>query len=157
MPLILAIEPDKRQAAQLKVLVRNRLRADLVLADTTELALEAIGNRIPDLVLVPALLSPEEDGALAAALRVIAAAAHVQTLTIPVFSASHSKKSPVKTGGLLSKLLGSGNDETPEGCDPAVFADQIAAYLADAAAGACAGQRLGAARRSVDRARFAGW
>jgi len=62
MPLILAIEPDKRQAAQLKVLVRNRLRADLVLADTTELALEAIGNRIPDLVLVPALLSPEEDG-----------------------------------------------------------------------------------------------
>ena len=105
MPLILAIEPDKRQAAQLKVLVKNRLHADLVLADTTELALEAIGNRIPDLVLVPALLSPEEDGALNAALRVIAAAAHVQTLTIPVFASASTKTATAKTGGLLSKLL----------------------------------------------------
>src|SRR5437773_4040087 len=134
MPLILAIEPDKRQAAQLKVLVRNRIRADLILADTTELALEAIGDRIPDLVLVPALLSPEEDGALNAALRVIAAAAHVQTLTIPVFASSHTKKAPVKTGGLLAKLLAGKAEAAPEGCDPAVFGDQIAAYLADAAA-----------------------
>jgi len=134
MALILAIEPDKRQAAQLKVLVKNRLHADLVLADTTELALEAIGNRIPDLVLVPALLSPEEDGALNAALRVIAAAAHVQTLTIPVFAPSHTKKAPAKSGGLLSKLLAGKNETAPEGCDPAVFGDQIAAYLADVAA-----------------------
>src|SRR5213082_2827544 len=134
MPLILAIEPDKRQAAQLKVLVRNRLRADLVLADTTELALEAIGDRIPDLVLVPALLSPEEDGALNAALRVIAAAAHVQTLTIPVFASGQVKKAPPKSGGLLSKLLPAKSEGAPEGCDPAVFGDQIAAYLAEAAA-----------------------
>ena len=42
MPLILAIEPDKRQAAQLKVLVKNRLRADLILADTTEPALGSL-------------------------------------------------------------------------------------------------------------------
>jgi len=134
MPLILAIEPDKRQAAQLKVLVKNRLHADLVLADTTELALEAIGNRIPDLVLVPALLSPEEDGALNAALRVIAAAAHVQTLTIPVFASASTKKATVKTGGLLSKLLTNKSEGAPEGCDPAVFGDQIAAYLAEIAA-----------------------
>jgi hypothetical protein len=134
MPLILAIEPDKRQAAQLKVLVKNRLRADLILADTTELALEAIGDRIPDLVLVPALLSPEEDGALNQALRVIAHAAHVQTLTIPVFAASGAKAAAPKTGGLLSKLLAGKSEGAPEGCDPAVFGDQIAEYLAEAAA-----------------------
>src|SRR5436309_11526471 len=133
MPLILAIEPDKRQAAQLKVLVKNRLRADLILADTTELALEAIGDRIPDLVLVPALLSPEEDGALNQALRVIAHAAHVQTLTIPVFASASAKPAPAKTGGLLSKLLAGKNEGAPEGCDPAVFGDQIAEYLAEAA------------------------
>ena len=34
MPIILAIEPDRRQAAQLKAVVRGRLRANLVLADT---------------------------------------------------------------------------------------------------------------------------
>src|SRR5882672_6090490 len=84
MPIILAIEPDRRQAAHLTGLVRQRVNAELILADTTEGALDAIGNRIPDLVL--ALLSPQDDAALAAALRVIAAAAHVRTLTIPVLS-----------------------------------------------------------------------
>ena len=87
MPLILAIEPDRRQAAQLSVVVRKRVHAELILVDTTERALDAIGNRMPDLVLVPALLSPQDDAALAAALRVIAAAARVQMLTIPVLGA----------------------------------------------------------------------
>src|SRR2546429_653708 len=108
MPLILAIEPDKRQAAQLKVLVRNRVHADLVLADTTELALEAIGDRIPDLVLVPALLSPEEDGALNAALRVIAAAAHVQTLTIPVFAAASGRRGERAPAGRAARARAAG-------------------------------------------------
>ena len=76
MPLILAVEPDRRQAAQLTSVIR-RVGAELVLADTTEHALDAIGSRVPDLVLVPALLSPQDDAALAGALRVIAAAALV--------------------------------------------------------------------------------
>src|SRR3954465_12169789 len=86
MPIILAIEPDRRQRHALGAVVRHRVGAELVLADTTEGALEAIGNRVPDLVLVPALLAPQDDAALAAALRVIAAAAHVRTLTIPVLA-----------------------------------------------------------------------
>ena len=133
MPLILAVEPDRRQASQLKKLVRSGVGAELVLADTTERALDAIGNRIPDLVLIPALLSPQDDEALATALRVIAAAAHVQTLTIPVFAASTASVS--KKGGMLAKLgLGRSRSASLEGCDPDVFAEQIAAYLADAAA-----------------------
>src|ERR1700704_6215852 len=100
MPLILAIEPERRQAAQLKRLVRSIVDADLVLGDTTELALEAIGDRMPDLVLVPALLSPGDDAALATALRVIAAAAHVQTLTIPVLSSGTKRAAG---GGMLAK------------------------------------------------------
>jgi hypothetical protein len=133
MPLILAVEPERRQASQLKKLVRTVVGAELVLADTTEHALDAIGNRIPDLVLVPALLSPQDDEALATALRVIAAAAHVQTLTIPVFAATTASVS--KKGGMLAKLgLGRAQSASLEGCDPVVFAEQIAAYLADAAA-----------------------
>src|SRR6266542_6656324 len=100
MPLILAIEPDRRQAAQLSVLVRKRVHAELILVDTTERALDAIGNRMPDLVLVPALLSPQDDAALAAALRVIAAAAHVRTLTVPVLG--NGVKQTV-TSGMLAK------------------------------------------------------
>ena len=93
MPLILAIEPDRRQAAQLSGVVRKRLEAELILVETTEKALDAIGNRMPDLVLVPALLSPQDDAALAAALRVIAAAAHVQMLTIPVLASARPTSS----------------------------------------------------------------
>src|SRR3954467_283597 len=86
MAIVLAIEPDRRQAAHLTALVRQHVGAELILAHTTEGALDAIGDRVPDLVLVPALLSPQDDAALAGALRIIAAAAHVRTLTIPVLA-----------------------------------------------------------------------
>jgi hypothetical protein len=130
MPLILAIEPDRRQAAQLSVVVRKRVHAELILVDTTERALEAIGNRIPDLVLVPALLSPQDDAALATALRVIATTARVQMLTIPVLGAA--PQAPA-AGGVLSALRrAKPRSAEPAGCDPAVFAEQLATYLDEA-------------------------
>jgi hypothetical protein len=131
MPIILAIEPDRRQAAHLAGVVRHRVAAELIIADTTEGALDAIGNRVPDMVLVPALLSPQDDAALAAALRVIAAAAHVRTLTIPVLAVGQKRST---TGGMLAKWRGRAASPEPEGCDPAVFAEQINAYLKEAAA-----------------------
>src|SRR5471032_1857647 len=100
MPIILAIEPDQRQAAHLAGVVRQKVQAELILADTTEGALDAIGDRVPDMVLVPALLSPQDDAALAAALRVIAAAAHVRTLTIPVLSTGARRP---RNEGMLAK------------------------------------------------------
>ena len=132
MPIVLAIEPDRHQAAHLTAIVRQQVGAELVLADTTEGALDAIGNRVPDLVLVPALLSPQDDAALAAALRVIAAAAHVRTLTIPVL-ANGTKRAPA--GGMLAKWRRSrAATPEPDGCDPAVFGEQISTYLHEAAA-----------------------
>src|SRR5882724_7987521 len=131
MPIVLAIEPDRRQAAHLTAIVRHQVGAELLLADTTEGALYAMGDQIPVLVLVPALLSPQDDAALAAALRVIAAAAHVRTLTIPVFSngTSHSEG-----GGLLARFRRGRSESSSVGCDPAVFAEQITDYLREAAA-----------------------
>ena len=131
MPIILAIEPDRRQAAHLTALVHRRVKAELILVPTTEGALDAIGNRVPDLVLVPALLSPQDDAALAAALRVIAAAARVQMLTIPVLG---PPRPAAKSGGVLSALRrDKSRSAEPDGCDPAVFAEQIASYLERAA------------------------
>src|SRR5215831_4314968 len=131
MAIVLAIEPDRRQAAHLTSILKHQVGAELILADTTEGALDAIGNRVPDLVLVPALLSPQDDAALAAALRVIAAAAHVRTLTIPVLGSGAKRTSAV---GMLAKWRRSRETSPePEGCDPAVFGEQIAAYLKEAA------------------------
>src|SRR5687768_5374864 len=131
MSLVLAIEPDRRQAAQLTDVISRRVSAELVLADSTERALIAIGDRVPDLVLIPLLQSPQEDAALAGALRMIATAGRVQMLTIPVLATDVPK--PVKKRGVLAKLRRSAASPTPDGCDPAVFGDQIAAYLAEAA------------------------
>src|SRR4051794_13372061 len=131
MAIVLAIEPDRRQAAHLTAILRHQVNAELVIADTTEGALDAIGNRVPDLVLVPALLSPQDDAALAAALRVIAAAAHVRTLTIPVLASGVKRTA---SGGMLSKWRKNRpSSPEPDGCDPAVFGEQIATYLREAA------------------------
>lgn len=131
MPIVLAIEPDRRQAAHLTSIVGRQVGAELILANTTERALDAIGNRAPDLVLVPALLSPRDDAALAAALRVIAAAAHVRTLTIPVLASGTTRATP---GGMLAKWRRRrAASPAPDGCDPAVFGEQISAYLREAA------------------------
>jgi hypothetical protein len=128
MPLILAIEPDKRQATQLRSIAKAHLEAELVLADSAERALAALGDRVPDLVLTSALLLPKDEMALHERLRSLAgAASHVQTLTIPMLATPQQSKS---VGGMLSSLRGKSKKFNPtEGCDPAVFAEQCAEYL----------------------------
>ena len=131
MPLILAIEPDRRQASQLTAMVRGRLHAELVLGESAERALAALGQRVPDLILTSALLSPKDENALGERLRALdGAAAHVQTLTIPVL-ASASGRHASRAGGVLSALRRDKGKAaaTPDGCDPAVFAEQCKEYL----------------------------
>ena len=131
MPLILAIEPDKRQAAHITSMARHRLHAELVLAVSAERALAALGDRIPDLILTPALLAPQDDAALTERLRQLdERAAHVQTLTIPLLAAP-GRSSPAR--GMLAALRRERPGSSADGCDPAVFAEQITAYLERAA------------------------
>jgi CheY-like chemotaxis protein len=131
MPLILAIEPDKRQAAHITSMARHRLHAELVLAVSADRALAALGDRIPDLILTPALLPPQDEAALAERLRQLdERAAHVQTLTIPLLAAP-GRSSPAR--GMLAALRRERPGSSGDGCDPAVFAEQVTAYLERAA------------------------
>ena len=135
MPLILAIEPDRRQANQLNAVVRSRLQADLVLAESAERALAALGDRVPDLILTSALLSPTDELVLGERLRALdGVAAHVQTLTIPVLAGARPRSR--RAGGMLSvlRLAKPKEDEAPDGCDPTIFASQCAEYLERAVA-----------------------
>src|SRR5262245_44031799 len=136
MPLILAIEPDRRQANQLNAVVKGRLHADLVLAESAERALKELGDRVPDLILTSALLSPTDEMVLGDRLRALnGVAAHVQTLTIPVLAAPRPR-ARTRAGGMLSALRRgkAQEDATPDGCDPSVFAAQCAEYLERAVA-----------------------
>jgi len=134
MPLILAIEPDRRQSAQLAGMVRDRLHADLVLGESAERALAALGDRVPDLILTSALLSPKDETELADRLRTLHGdAAHVQTLTIPVLGHA-APRSRIARGFLAALRRQRPVTPTLDGCAPEVFADQCAAYLDRAAA-----------------------
>ena len=130
MSLILAIEPNKNQAHQLSALVRAHLKAELVTAPTAAAALAALGDRIPDVVLTPALFGLRDEAALTERLRQLGSdGSHVQTLAIPILAAPSKAAGP--NGGLLNRKKEKGDAEV--GCDPAVFAEQIRIYLQRAA------------------------
>lgn len=132
MSLILAVEPDRRQAKQLSALVRQHVRAELVVADSGSGALAALKNRIPDLILTPPLLPPKDEAVLTGWLRDLGdAGAHVQTLAIPILA-----DPDVRGKDQGSSIFGRLRDQHPgadSGCDPGVFAEQVRVYLDRAA------------------------
>lgn len=135
MSLILAVEPDRRRGRQLASLVKRHTTADIVVAQSGAAALSAIGTRIPDLILTPPLLSPHDESLVTTWLRDLGdAAAHVQTLAVPILSESDATSSE-GGGSILGKLLDrSESSAGGHGCDPSVFADQIKTYLERASA-----------------------
>src|SRR4029079_6686889 len=82
LPLVLAIEPDLRQATIVKRIVREKVLADVVVVDSRDAAVEAIKSSMPDVILLSALLSPRDEDDLIAHLRTLEDAGHLQTHTI---------------------------------------------------------------------------
>jgi hypothetical protein len=134
VPVVLALEPDATQAAALKLVVRDRVRAELVVAESKDAALAAIRERVPDLILLTALLSPRDEAEIADLTRELEGAEHTQTLTIPLLDLGTSRPAKKKKRGLLSALTGDSDAPAaaPSGCDPGVFAEEIANYLRQA-------------------------
>ena len=127
MPLLLAIEPDARQAACLTALVAAHLTAELVLASSVDAGLAALHQRRPDLVLCASSFSDADLGALTAGL----STGHEQqpgvpTLAIPPLTGTTSPA----TGGLLARLRRPRRRRGAQDCDPASFAAQITECLA---------------------------
>lgn len=129
-PLILAIHPDRRQAPEIAAIARHA-SAELLLAESMERAIAMLSDRLPDLILTPTLLSHRDETALAERLRELGdVAAHVQTLTIPIFettaSTSHKR-------GVLSSLRkqhkGKAHAAQTVGCTVDTFAEQVVIYL----------------------------
>jgi hypothetical protein len=132
LPLVLAIEPDTRQAGILKQVIRDQVRADLVLVESRDAAVSAIAAQIPDVILVTALLSPRDEEELVNYLRTLDGAGHLQTYTIPQLAAP-APETDHKTG-FFGKFKRRKEVEQPiHGCDPALFAEQLRNFLDRAA------------------------
>ncbi len=131
MPLVLAIEPDPRQALTLERVVKDYVRAELVVVDSRDAALAVITDRVPDLILVSALLGPRDEEDLTHRLKSLDHAAHLQTLTIPLF-ATEEPEEPTR-GGIFGAFRRKRRPNRIAGCDPALFAREIETYLQRAA------------------------
>ena len=128
MSAVLVVQPDETQADVLQRIFEKRVGADLVIVHSTMEALDEIGARIPDLILLSALLSPRDEDALIAHLRALDGASHLQTITIPQFRTGPAK-APAKKGGLFSKKS---KAPAPAGADPMAFAEEVVALLKEA-------------------------
>jgi CheY-like chemotaxis protein len=128
MPLILAVEPDPRQASRLAAVLRSRHNTDVVMAKSAATALAAIDGRIPDVLLTSQLLSPQDEQRLADWLKDLGPiAAHVQALTIPILATPVKAEEPQR--GLLSGLRRRAENPGAQGCEPKIFAEHVATYL----------------------------
>ncbi len=127
-PLVLAIEPDLRQAAIIKRIVREKVLADVTVVDTREAAIEAMRTCMPDVLLLSALLSPRDEDELITHLKTLEHASHLQTHTIPqLASALQSEERGGR--GLLSAFRRKKDPGPAAGCDPDLFADEIRVFL----------------------------
>ena len=133
-PLVLAIEPDLRQAAIVKRIVREQALAEVAVVDSRDAAIEAMRTRMPDVLLLSALMSPRDEDELIAHLKTLENAGHLQTHTIPQLASSLGPGEERASGGLLSAFRRK-KDPAPvvPGCDPDLFAEEIRVFLQRAA------------------------
>ena len=130
MALVLAIEPNSAQAAVLRRLLGTRADTDVVVVGSTDAAVAAIDKRVPDLVLVGALLSPRDEDPFIAHLRALPDAGHLQTLTIPQLR--QTSGGARRSMSIFRKRKRRRTDDAAGGCDPTQFGDEVAAYLSRA-------------------------
>jgi hypothetical protein len=132
--LVLAIEPDLRQAAIVKRIVREKVLADVAVVDSRDAAMDAMRTMIPDVLLLSALMSPRDEDELFAHLRTLEHADHLQTHTIPQLASTLNTAESREPRGLLSAFRRKKDPEAaPSGCDPDLFAEEIRVFLQRAA------------------------
>lgn len=82
MSYILAIESDRQRRTLLMALIREHVVADVTMVDSVKEAVASFERRQPDLIVAPALLSPDDSDRLNAHVK-WHADPHVQMLTLP--------------------------------------------------------------------------
>lgn len=125
MSVVLAVEPDPSQADVLRQFPDDHPDIDFVLVTSTAEAIANMGHRVPDVVLMSALLSPQDEEALLSHLRSLDRTAHLQTLTIPQFR----HDAPVEATSRWDRLRRLGIRLDRPGCDPAIFWSEVNTYL----------------------------
>ncbi len=112
MARILAIEADPKRKRLLTALVREHVKAELLIAESVKIAINILDEKIPDLIIAPTLLTPADESELMAHLRQLHAAPYVQTLTVPALDmlASEPPQEDRRRFGRLGQILKPGGE-----------------------------------------------
>jgi hypothetical protein len=106
MPRILAIEADPKRRILLAVLIREHVEAELLMADTVTSAIKIMGRKVPDLIVAPTLLRPQDSAELMDHVKQLRAAPYVQVLTVPALDLlSEPPKAERRRFGLLGHVF----------------------------------------------------
>jgi hypothetical protein len=132
MPLLLAFQPDPIQASALRDALRDQIRGEVVVVESIDTALATIDCRIPDVILLPALMPPAEEDYLMAYISTVPGADHVQTIGIPRFERRDVENLPTRS--FFRWQRPQPHDARAVGCDSGVFARDVVDYLTRAKA-----------------------
>jgi CheY-like chemotaxis protein len=100
-PRILAIEADPDRRLELERFLRERVNAEVAVADSASTALRAIHFQPPDLVVASMLLPPREDAQVMSHLNAIDDASRPAVLVVPPL---HAPEPPSAARRLLHRL-----------------------------------------------------
>ena len=133
MARILAIEADPKRKRLLTGLVREHVKAELLIAESVQAAIKIVDEKIPDLIIAPTLLTPADEAELMAHLRQLHAAPYVQTLTVPALDmlASEPPQEERRRFGLLGKILKPGVERRRAHLEPQYDRSIVGAQILD--------------------------
>lgn len=119
---VLAVESDPEQAATIRHVVCDLVRAKLTLVTSVAHAVQALHTQRPDLILLPMLVSPADETQLIAFLRALPNGAHIETQITPVL---RLRDATAARHGLRRWRAHRTRIDSTSAADPHLFAERL--------------------------------
>jgi len=128
---IVAIEPDSGRSVSLKRALDQQIDADVLVVPSVEQAVRAICRRPPDLVLISAGLSSDDEKSISAYLKGRTNTSHIQLITLPEFVKRDEAApvAPAAATGAVVRFRPRGQVTVTPQCDDAAVRGVVAEYL----------------------------
>jgi hypothetical protein len=130
--MLLILESPALDTAPLLDVLGQHVAGEVAVATSIDAALSTIDHRMPDVILLPALMPPADEDHLMAYLGALSSAGHVQAIKVPLLEGSPPVSS---TQSFFAKRQKRAGASMLPHATPRAFAGEVAAYLA------CASQR----------------
>jgi hypothetical protein len=126
---LLAVQPDPVQADALRAALLGHISAEVVVVDSLDAALSSIDQRLPDVVLLPTLISAAVEDYLLMYLGAIPGAGHVRILGLPHLECRDNSRPQQARSVFPWRRKQEPPDLSLQGCGGATFIRDVAAYL----------------------------